>query len=135
MNMKANKNKFIFLIVGLIVIALILFFIKSGSSYESIDVSEVKELVSNEKVFVINTHTPYIGEIEGTDLIAENWNDMASYSNQLPKDKSTPILVYCRSGRMAETSASQLIELGYKKVYNLEGGMNSWQNEGNSLVN
>jgi cytochrome c oxidase subunit 2 len=34
---------------------------------------------------------------------------------------------------MAETSTVQLIEMGYKNVYNLEGGMNAWEAAGKKL--
>lgn len=41
------------------------------------------------------------------------------------KDKDTPVFVYCRSGNRSATAAKILVDLGYKKVYNL-GGINKW---------
>ena len=122
------------LIVVLVVLFVFIIFSNSGTNVNTISVQEFEDLTNQENVFVINAHTPYVGEIEGTDLIAESWDNMISYENELPKDKSTPIAVYCRSGRMAETSAKQLLKMGYTNVYNLEGGMKGWQSSGRKLV-
>ena len=35
------------------------------------------------------------------------------------KDKNTHIIVYCRSGNRSATAAQKLIDMGYKKVYDL----------------
>jgi|APSaa5957512622_1039677.scaffolds.fasta_scaffold01253_2 rhodanese-related sulfurtransferase len=129
------KNKTIFqfiIIAGLILVLLFILIHKNETSL--IDSNEFENLIQNENVFVINTHTPYTGEITGTDLIAEDWENMVNYIDELPEDKSAPIAVYCRSGRMAGISAEQLIDMGYTNVYNLEGGMNAWKNTGRSLT-
>ncbi|TKJ17923.1 sulfurtransferase [Candidatus Woesearchaeota archaeon B3_Woes] len=135
---KEMKNKNLFYYFTILVLFLVLvgaIFIKPiHTPYGETDVNGALILMENEDLFVINTHTPYIGEIDGTDLIAEDWDNMISYIDQLPKDKETPILVYCRSGRMAETSAEQLADLGYNNVYSLDGGMNAWQASGRNLV-
>ena len=34
-------------------------------------------------------------------------------------DKNTKIIVYCRSGNRSATAAQKLIDMGYKKVYDL----------------
>ena len=131
---KKNYN----LIIGVIFVAVVLFFIFfltiSNSKVNLIDVDEFETLVNSEKVFVINTHTPYTGEIQGTDLIAEDWKNMNSYLNQLPEDKDTPIAIYCRSGRMSGISAQQLVDLGYTNIYDLDGGMKAWAISGREVV-
>ncbi len=128
-------NKKYFLIIGIILIAAIIVFtfLNPKVTVNTILVDDFENLIQSEEVFVINTHTPYVGEIEDTDLIAEQWDNMIIYKDQLPQDKNTPIAVYCRSGNMAETSTAQLIDMGYKNVYNLEGGMKAWESSGKEL--
>lgn len=46
--------------------------------------------------------------------VRENREKIASYG--------LPILVYCRSGRRSLIAANELVELGFRKVYNLKGG-------------
>ena len=54
--------------------------------------------------------------------------------DKLPSDTSIPIAVYCRSGRMSEAVAENLREMGYKKIYDLDGGMNAWSESGRELI-
>jgi len=131
-----EKRNLIYIVIVVLVLTLAVILVARNPRVSSkiIDVDKAEELINDENVFVINTHEPYMGEIEGTDLIAEDWENMVSYQNELPEDKSTPILVYCRSGSMSQSASQQLIDLGYKNVYDLEGGMNAWQLKGNDLV-
>jgi rhodanese-related sulfurtransferase len=57
-------------------------------------------------------------------------NRIEEFVNLLPKDKSITILVYCRSGHMSQIAASRLAEMGYKNIYELDGGVLAWQREG-----
>ena len=54
--------------------------------------------------------------------------------DERPKDKSAPIVLYCRSGRMSEIAARELARLGYKHVSHLSGGMNDWKSSGYELI-
>lgn len=51
----------------------------------------------------------------------------SDFQNQLGKlDKSQTYLVYCRSGSRSSTAIQMMKTLGFKRVYELEGGINSW---------
>lgn len=41
-------------------------------------------------------------------------------------DKSKPVYLYCRSGKRSSKAAKKLDSLGFQKIYDLEGGINSW---------
>lgn len=43
--------------------------------------------------------------------------------DQLPQDKDTPIVVYCRSMKRSTHALVVLRQLGYNEVYNLKGGI------------
>ena len=43
---------------------------------------------------------------------------------ELPKDR--PIYVICNSGNRSRTASEILIKDGYKKVYNIDGGIQAW---------
>ncbi|PJE81904.1 hypothetical protein COU58_00250 [Candidatus Pacearchaeota archaeon CG10_big_fil_rev_8_21_14_0_10_32_42] len=105
----------------------------STGSIETLSPEEFQYVLQNEDVFLLNTHTPYMGELEGTDLVVEDWENIEKYMDKLPKDLSVPIAVYCRSGRMSGIVAEKLKEMGYK-VYDLEGGMNAWENSGRKTI-
>ena len=48
--------------------------------------------------------------------------------------KDVPIYVYCRSGGRSSSAANQMEKLGFTKVYNMIGGIGSWQSEGYSTI-
>ncbi|MCS6928300.1 MAG: rhodanese-like domain-containing protein [Saprospiraceae bacterium] len=52
---------------------------------------------------------------------------------QLPKD--TPIVVYCSVGYRSEKIAEQLIRAGFRKIWNLYGGIFEWVNAGYPVYN
>lgn len=78
--------------------------------------------------FVVNVHTPYEGEIDGTD--ASIPYDGIVGDTRLPTDKTAEILLYCRSGRMSEIAGDALLAAGYTNVADLDGGMLAWQAAG-----
>ncbi|GAB4330082.1 MAG: hypothetical protein OHK0038_04320 [Flammeovirgaceae bacterium] len=59
------------------------------------------------------------------DFNKENFKEMLS-----TLDKSKPIAVYCKAGGRSEKAKRMLIEMGFKEVYNMEGGILEWQSQG-----
>lgn len=45
-------------------------------------------------------------------------------------DKSNPYFVYCLSGGRSGAAAAHMRELGFKEVYEMEGGMMKWRSAG-----
>ena len=62
------------------------------------------------------------------------YNEISDNIDQLPDDKTTPILVYCRSGSMSKTATQEIASLGYSNVYDLEGGINAYKEHNNEVV-
>ena len=103
-------------------------------SIERLSPGEFEKVIQNESVFLLNVHTPYQGQIDGTDEIIEDWENIERYMDKLPRDTSVPIAVYCRSGRMSETVAKDLKAMGYQEIYDLDGGMNAWEESGRKII-
>ena len=109
----------------------------AGCTYESkmvklVDSYEFDELTKDD-VFIIQTRTPYEPGIKGTHLVIEDYENVRLYQEFLPKDKNKKILIYCRSGRRSSIASTQLLELGYTNVHNLEGGMIAWTRSGKEI--
>lgn len=49
------------------------------------------------------------------------------------KDKNRIIYVYCLSGSRSSVAASELLEMGYKNVFNVRSGLLSWRKNGYPL--
>jgi len=92
-----------------------------------ISAEEVYVIIIEEKDFLIldvRTIEEYNeGHIEGSKLIPVS--ELGSRLNELPQDK--PIIVYCKSGNRSNTAANILIENGFKKIYDMGGGILEWQ--------
>lgn len=91
---------------------------------------EAKEIIETDpSVFVVNVHIPYAGEIEGTDAFVA-FDEVSDRLKEFPSDRSTPILLYCRSGRMSAEAGHALLEAGFTHVLDLDGGMVAWEAAG-----
>lgn len=103
------------------------------SGFTDVNPARLAEMLEDEEVALINVHVPYEGEIPQTDAFIP-FDDIASYTDELPEDKDAPIVLYCRTGRMSVEAAEALVDLGYTNVYNLDGGFVGWASEGRELL-
>lgn len=87
-----------------------------------------EELVDSPPLLIdVRDNTEYTtkGYIEGAQHI---WiNEFWSRRNELPADKSTPIVVYCQGSYRGGIVTVALNLMGYTNVRNLSGGVKGWQ--------
>jgi rhodanese-related sulfurtransferase len=50
--------------------------------------------------------------------------------DEVATSEETPIVVYCGGGSRAALSAKALQEMGYRRVFSLEGGFRGWRGGG-----
>lgn len=101
----------------------------NNGSYQNITAAELKSMSKQKDFVLINVHIPFAGNIAGTDRSIP-YDQVENSTSQLPADKATKIVLYCRSGHMSRLAAEKLVALGYTHVWNLEGGMTSWEQAG-----
>lgn len=104
----------------------------AGGSYQNVTAKELNSMLKSKDFLFINVHTPFAGNIPGTDLSIA-YDQIGQNLSQLPADKSAKIVLYCRSGRMSAIAAEELVSLGYTNVWNLDGGMDAWEQSGYKL--
>jgi phage shock protein E len=97
----------------------------------AVGVDEFASRLASSDAFVVNVHVPDEGSIEGTD--ARVPYDEIVDDVRLPANRDTPILLYCKTGRMSWEAATALVDAGYSDVVHLDGGMDAWVAEGRSL--
>jgi rhodanese-related sulfurtransferase len=128
MSSKTIVKKQLFLLI-------IFIFIVTGCMFQkpdyvkAITATELSRIMQNEDIFLVDVHTPEQQHIKGTDLFIP-YNEIEKYKDKLPKNKNIAIYLYCEGGPMGNAAARSLYELGYRNLFNLEGGANAWRKIG-----
>jgi rhodanese-related sulfurtransferase len=104
-----------------------------GGHWTNVSADQLAQMLQKKDFTLINVKTPYMGEIDGTDLYIP-YDQLKGRASELPGDKGAKILVYCRSGGESAVAAQTLLDLGYTNVWNLDGGMNAWTASGRQLI-
>ena len=89
-----------------------------------------KKVNNNEKVQLIDVRSPE--EFNGEHLnnaVNINWSNPDFESKIKLLNKNKPIFVYCKAGGRSIKAATKLAELGFIEIYNLGGGILSWNSE------
>ena len=128
MGSKTIIDKKLFLLIASIFI-LTGFMFQKPDYLKMITATELNQVMQKEDILLIDVHTPEQQHIKGTDLVIP-YNEIEKYQDKLPKDKNSAIYLYCQGGPMGEAAAKSLYELGYRNLYNLEGGAKAWRKAG-----
>lgn len=93
---------------------------------------KINEL-SNEILLDIRTPDEQAeGIINGSQML--DFYD-ANFKAELAKlNREVPVMVYCRSGGRSGKTASMLKSMGFKEVYDLQGGIGAWQDAGMEIA-
>jgi len=128
MSSKTIVNKKLFPLIAFIFIVTGCMF-QNPDYLKAITAAELNRIMQNEDIFLVDVHTPEQQHIKGTDLFIP-YNEIEKYQDKLPKDKNTAIYLYCEAGPMGNAAARSLYELGYRNLFNLEGGTKAWGKAG-----
>ncbi|WP_432740877.1 rhodanese-like domain-containing protein [Methylobacter sp. G7] len=110
-------------------------FIVAGCAFQQPDylkvitATELNRIMQQEDIFLVDVHTPEQQHIKGTDLFIP-YNEIEKYKDKFPTDKNTVIYLYCEGGPMGNAAARSLYELGYRNLFNLDGGAKAWRKAG-----
>jgi len=137
-----NIKKSHILFIGLLWISMISCGQKQKDGSKDQDSSAKISLISpvelnkvNKEILLIDVRTPNeyaSGHLENSvniDYKADNFKDLIS---ELDTDQE--VYVYCKVGGRSGRSAKILKDMGFKKVYDLEGGILAWEKEGFKTV-
>jgi len=82
----------------------------------------------NDGIQLVDVRTPEefaSGHLENAVNINFYADDFKDRINEMDKEKE--VYLYCRSGGRSAKAAKELEAMGFKKVYDLEGGILKWQ--------
>jgi rhodanese-related sulfurtransferase len=96
-------------------------------SFQNIGPEKFKQLMEKEDHLVLDVRSPQElaeGSIPGHQMINVFEPTFRDKIDQLDRDKT--YLVYCRSGNRSSMACGLMAQLGFKALYNLEGGIGAW---------
>jgi phage shock protein E len=101
---------------------------QKNNGYENVDVKQLSTIKSGDGVTILDVRTPQEtaqGFVEGATFV--NFYDN-NFANEVEKlNKENPVYVYCKAGGRSAEASNVLVEKGFKKVYNVQGGFDSWK--------
>ncbi|MEO5601527.1 MAG: rhodanese-like domain-containing protein [Cyclobacteriaceae bacterium] len=110
---------------------------KVETTAQQLDVPTFAQKMNSSKdKIVLDVRTPAEfrqGHLAGATLIDVLESDFTAKVQQL--DKSKPLFVYCASGIRSEEAVEILHRLGYREIYELEGGFQEWASAGKPFAN
>ena len=113
---------------NIILIIFILLSCQDNKKFEILKYSDFKNKIESSDVILIDVRTPMEysqGHIQGSvNVDFKEEKDFQNYFKNL--DKSETIFLYCRSGNRSRKSAEKLIDIGFNKIYDLDGGFIEW---------
>jgi len=108
----------------------------STAGATNMNVVEFSKKITESGVVILDVRTPgefAEGFIEGAQMIDfQNGNFEAEIGTL---DKDATYAVYCRSGNRSGQAVKIMQDAGFLNLYNLEGGVIDWANQGMPLVN
>lgn len=95
----------------------------------SVEVNELKQLIENNPdLCLIDVREDYEWQEEHiTHAIHIPKDEITDKIMAIVPDKNTPIYLHCKAGVRSLYAAQCLINLGYKNVYSVEGGIEAWK--------
>ena len=129
---KTRHNILLFL---LIILSSVLFF--SCSKIETIESSEFRKLLQrgdiNITILDLRDLNEYMnGHLAGAVNIPFNADTFAERVDSL--NRGNPLFIYCRKGARTGRAVDILKKSGFKEVYVLQGGIDSWREAGLEIV-
>lgn len=107
---------------------------QSKAMFQNLNVNDFEQGITQPDAILIDVRTPMEyqeGHIKSAKLIDISDNDFEKQIESL--DKSKAYYVYCRSGGRSSHASQIMIEKGFTKVYNLQGGIIAWKNANKNI--
>lgn len=120
-----------------VLLTLIMFNCKSDEKegIKLVTPSEMENILQLEGVQLVDVRTPeeykegYIKNAQNIDFKSPTFDEDI---NKL--DKTKPVILYCKSGKRSAKCSKKLLEAGFEKIYELEGGITEWKYKGLDVI-
>jgi rhodanese-related sulfurtransferase len=134
--LSSTHNKYLFIII-------LSFFLQACGQVDqpadsTISPDQLVQLLETEETTLlidVRTDGEFNGELGHIDnAILHPLQQIDLWKNEYEWDDYDKVIMVCRSGNRSGVATSVLKSEGYKNIYNLVGGMRSWNKEGLPVV-
>jgi rhodanese-related sulfurtransferase len=104
-----------------------------GSIAKNVNVEEFTTHIGDAQILDVRTPAEWNEGIMEEAVMANIYDK--DFEQQLGKlDKDKPVAVYCKVGGRSGQAMTKMQEMGFKEIYNLNGGMDAWKSSGKPTV-
>ena len=101
----------------------------TAQTNRNLSADEFEKAITKDSVQLLDVRTQgeyMAGHIKNT--LWANWNDKDEFTRRIAfVDKNKPVYVYCLAGGRSAAAAEKMRAMGFKNVYELNGGINAWK--------
>ncbi|MCZ8020528.1 MAG: rhodanese-like domain-containing protein [Cyclobacteriaceae bacterium] len=118
------------ILISIVFVSLV-YFTCEGQRSDKVGVQTFESLLKQKKGVLLDVRMPEeftAGHLPGAMLL-DYYNDTFEKS-AAQLDKTKPVFVYCKTGGRSSSAAKILRDLGFREVYDLNGGITAWKNAG-----
>ncbi|MGJ7922136.1 rhodanese-like domain-containing protein [Neobacillus sp. LXY-4] len=98
----------------------------ADADFKTINSEEAKKMIASSEVQIIDVRSPEL-YAEAHLPNAQNIPLKDLEAKQAELDKETTYLIICKTGKTSEEASKLLAQNGFKNIYNISGGMESWE--------
>jgi rhodanese-related sulfurtransferase len=105
---------------------------RAEGGFKAINAADFEKRRAKGKAPVLDVRSPEeFGKGHVTGAINADIHSPEFATKAAQFDKKKPILVNCHLGSRGDIAAAELARMGFKNVFNLEGGLDAWEKAGN----
>ena len=104
---------------------------ETKSEIKVISTQEMQTLLKMDQVQLVDVRTTSentVSHLKNAQNICVTNDDFKEKVETL--DKNEPVYVYCKKGGRSAKAAKILTDMGFTKVYDLQGGITNWEEKG-----
>lgn len=119
------NHKFISLVIALASV------FTASAQVKNISTAVAERKMQKKNVVVLDVRTTKeYNEAHLANAVQIDVLDSVAFLQQVQQlDKTKKYIVYCRSGKRSAKAAGILSQLGFKQIWNMEGGITAWKGE------
>jgi rhodanese-related sulfurtransferase len=114
----------------------VLFISCTAQNGNVLSANDFEKKITTDSIQLLDVRTPSefnSGHI--ANALQADWNNDKEFDRRIGFiDKTKPVYVYCLAGGRSAAAAEKMRKQGFKKIYELKGGINAWKAANKSLI-